>query len=167
MATTPYSTQTDLENLVSVAQLAELANDTAGASSADPTIVAALINRADRIIDSKAGQVYTVPFDPTPTTGNCTAIPSLVAEISKTYAIYFAMLRRFGVTGVSKDWQAMKADADQMLDDISNELVQLDGSPTVASQETSMVTPTSDAMTDFYDVYNPLNDFIDDSMGNI
>ncbi len=236
MAYGPYSTQTDLENLISAQQLAQLTSDnprqiaftvsgvvTAPAAgdtysnnaqtvtivscalvngngtivgsstgailaaglltkvtgngdaaisysaetASDTNVVAALISRADRLIDSKAGQVYTVPFDPTPVTGNCTAIPSLVSQISVTYACYFAMLRRFGVSGISKDWQALKADADQQLDDLSNELVALDGDPTVASPESNMVTPTTDSMTDFYDPNNPLNGFVDDTIGNI
>ena len=81
-----YCTQNDLEQRIGIRQLAELTNDTAGATTADSVVVQAIIEKSDREIDGKAGQVYTTPFT-IPT--NCTSIPSLIKQISIDYSIYY------------------------------------------------------------------------------
>lgn len=159
VATTAYCTQQDLENRIGVSQLAQLTNDTAGSTTVDANVVAAMIERSDRLIDAKAGQVYSVPFDPTVDTGNCDSIPTAINQISIDYTLYFCFLRRFGNAGVSKDWIDAKAKADTMLDDISNELIALDGNPTVKSKEANMVTQTSTPLIDFYDSNSTLYNF--------
>lgn len=161
-----YCQQSDLEARIGVRMLAQLTNDVANSTTPDSNVVASLIKRADRLIDAEAGQVFEVPFDPTPVTGNCKFIPSVINQISIDYALYEAMARRFGVSGVSKDWQAVKAAADLRLQNVSNELTELDGEPTVLSSESDFVTPTDDALTDFYDLNNPISGFIDQSTGN-
>lgn len=57
-----YCTQADLENRISAQKLADLCNETSGATSATATIVNSLINKADAFINGYAGQVYTTPL---------------------------------------------------------------------------------------------------------
>lgn len=58
-----YCTQTDLENRIGGAtRLAELCNETSGATSATAAIVNSLINKADAFINSYAAQVYDTPL---------------------------------------------------------------------------------------------------------
>jgi phage gp36-like protein len=123
---------------------------------ADSSVISAIIEKADREIDSKAGQVWTVPFT-VPT--NCTAIPSLIKQISIDMSIYYCFMRRFSETEVPKQWQDLYAKALQKLDDVSNMLVALDGNPTVLSQEAYMAPPTTVPIIDFYDSDNPLSLF--------
>jgi phage gp36-like protein len=114
------------------------------ASMPDPTIVTGILTKVDREIDSKAGQVYTVPFI-VPT--NCTSIPSLIKQIAIELAIYYCFSRRYSEVGVSQQWTDIyKADC-QKLEDVSNLLVFLDGNPTLASAEANIVAP--DVQVDF------------------
>lgn len=57
-----YSTQTDLENRIGVANLAQLTNDTAGTTTPSAAIVATLIQRADALINTKCKNIYDIPL---------------------------------------------------------------------------------------------------------
>lgn len=150
-----YCTQNDLEQRIGIRQLAELTNDTAGATTADSVVVQAIIEKSDREIDGKAGQVYTTPFT-IPT--NCTSIPSLIKQISIDYSIYYCFLRRFSTLEVPKQWIEVYKSAQQKLDDISNLLLQLDGSPTLFSAEANVVAPTGNII-DFDDTSSSVSFF--------
>ena len=130
-----YCTQGDLENRIGMLQLAQLTNDAANPTTADTTIVTAIITKACTEIDSKAGQVYTVPFT---VPDNCVSIPKIVKQLSIDMSVYYCFARRFSEAGVPKVWLNLYTAAtkvDGKLDDISNLLVQLDGSPTLLSSE--------------------------------
>jgi phage gp36-like protein len=149
-----YCSQSDLEARIGVLQLAQLTNDTAGATIADAVVVQALIEKSDREIDSKAGQVYTTPFM-IPT--NCTSIPSLIKQISIDYSIYYCFNRRFSTLEVPKQWIEIYKSAQEKLDDVSNLLVQLDGDPTLFSVEADMVA--NNIPIDFNDTNSPMSMF--------
>jgi hypothetical protein len=102
------------------------------ASIPNAAIVVAMIDKADREIDAKAGQVYLVPF----VAGvNCTSISSIIKQISIDCAVYNCFLRRFSEMEVPKQWIELYKKAIASLDDVSNMLVFLDGAPTIASGE--------------------------------
>jgi phage gp36-like protein len=117
------------------------------ASIPDATIIAGILDKADKEIDAKAGQVYTVPFV-VPT--NCTAIPSIVKQIAVDMATYYCFMRRFSEMEAPKQWIEAYKNALTRLDDISNMLLFLDGSPTIASAESNMSVSNSSRI-DFTD----------------
>ncbi len=135
-----YCTVLDIQNSIGMEQLAELSNDTAGASLPDTIVVAALIEQADRIIDGKAGQVYTVPFS--------SPVPDQIIQISRNYAIFFLFGRRFTTLGIPDSWKEIKKQMDQLLDDISNMLVDLPNA-TLKSQEANVVPKEDYPAADF------------------
>lgn len=124
----------------------------AGASKSDnslpdPTIVNDMIQMADNEIDGKVGCTYGVPFV-VPT--NCTAIPTLIKEISMDMAIYNCFMRRFSETDVPKQWIEKNKEAtgeNGKLQKIAELLIHLDGSPVVIAKEAEMVA--SDRVLDF------------------
>ena len=122
----------------------------------DSTILSAIIEKSDREIDGKAGQVWTTPFIPST---NCVSIPSQIKQISVDYSVYYCFLRRFSSMDVPKQWVEAYKYACQKLDDISNMLIELDGTPTVRSAEADIITPTTDPEMDFYNPDSPLSRF--------
>jgi hypothetical protein len=122
------------------------------ASIPDATIVSAIIAQSDREIDGKAGQVWTVPFT---VPDNCVSIPSIVKQISIVFSLYYCFLRRFSETDVPKQWIELYKKMCDNLEAISNQEIQLDGMPTVASSEADIVAP--DKQLDFADPNSPLN----------
>jgi hypothetical protein len=146
---TGYCTQTDLERSIGTTRLAELTDDTTqNPITPDSTVVSAIIEMVDDMIDAKAGQVWTVPF----VAGtNCTTVPTIIKQISRIYSIYFCFLRRYAETNVPLEWVNLYKVAQQSLDDVSNQLLQLDGSPTLYSKEASMVTQSTDPVINFFD----------------
>jgi hypothetical protein len=73
----------------------------------------------------------------------------LSKQIAIDYSIYYCFLRRFTEIDVPKQWVELYKDAKDKLDDVSNMLVQLDGSPTILSGEASIVSNTP--LLDFND----------------
>ena len=124
------------------------------ASLPDATVIAALIAQSDREIDGKAGQVWTVPFI---VPDNCVSIPSIIKQISIVFSLYYCFLRRFSETDVPKQWIELYKKMGDTLEAISNQEIQLDGTPTVASSEADIVAP--DKQLDFADPNSPLNNF--------
>jgi phage gp36-like protein len=108
-------------------------------------VVTALIAKADTKIDSLAGQVYTVPF---------TTVPDLIKNISIDLSCYFALQRRPINVPMPDEWQKAYDDAIQILEDISNMLVKMPTSATIASAEADMVTGNQTKI----DFYNPDNE---------
>jgi hypothetical protein len=133
-----HLTALTLDDTGSVATLLTGAPPT-DSSLPDATVVAALISKSDRDTDAKAGQVYTVPFI---VPDNCTAIPSVVKQISIDCAIYHAFMRRYGNMKVPDEWKKAYEAAEKAREDISNQVLELDGNPTVASQEADFEAPT-------------------------
>jgi len=135
-----YCESADLTARIGTLRLAELTNDTSGATTADSTVVTALITRADTIIDAKMTGVYTTPFAST---------PKLIKQCSIDIAIYNAFLRRFANMEVPKEWIEAYKQAMQMLDDIADLKITLDTAPTVQSAESAIEAPTK--LIDFWD----------------
>jgi len=137
-----YSTQIDLEALVGQSTLVSLTNETVGATIVDSTVVAAMIAKADIVIDAKAGQVYVVPFSP---------VPSIIKTVSANLAICYCMARRFATMEMPKQCADIKKETDQLLDDISNELDYVPDSTKISSVESDFIAPTSALPIDFND----------------
>jgi phage gp36-like protein len=144
LVSTHYCTFTDLERKLSRATLAQLANDTASATIADPVVIETILTNTDATIDSKAGQVYTIPL---------TMPEPLVTRIAIDIACYEAFQRRPVNMEMPKDWQVSRDKADKQLEDISNMLVRLSDSQTVVSEESNMNTSNT-ARIDFSDENN-------------
>jgi phage gp36-like protein len=107
---------------------------TAGAPQSDAFspnsgVITALIARADNCIEAYAGQVYTVPF---PTT------PDIVKEISIDLACYYAFQRRPLNMEMPKEWEDIYKSAMDKLEKISNMLLRLPATATIASAESNM-----------------------------
>jgi phage gp36-like protein len=153
MPATAYCTYTDIQARIGTKQLVELTSDTPNEETTyDTTNLAAIIAQVDRqIIDPKAGQVWTVPFA---AGTNCTAIPTAIVGLSADLTVYLLFARRALSVPIPDQWKARYDAAIKLLDDISNQLVQLDGAPTVASTEALMVPPTAAPVIDFFDSNN-------------
>jgi phage gp36-like protein len=136
---THYCSQLDIENRISRLTLAQLTNDTANATTADVSVVDAILTNINATIDSLAGQVYTVPF---------TTVPPLVRRIAIDLACYEVMQRRPVNMDMPKGWQSAHDKAMKQLEAISNMLLRLPATATVASSESAMVTGNS-ARIDF------------------
>jgi phage gp36-like protein len=116
----------------------------------DATIISAILTKVDREIDSKAGQVYKVPFV---NVDSITFIPSLIKQIAIDLSTYYCFSRRYSEAALPKQWADIYKDACQKLEDVSNLLVYLDGSPTLASAEADFVTGNAQKI-DFYNTDN-------------
>lgn len=57
-----YCSEYDLQTMIGIQTLAELTNDAANSLDTNSEAIENIITQADAIIDSKAGQVYTVPM---------------------------------------------------------------------------------------------------------
>ena len=121
----------------------------------DPAIIAAIIEQSDREIDGRVGQVYVVPLA---VPDNCVSVPSLVKQISIVFSVYYCFLRRFSESDVPKQWIELYKKMQEYLDGISNQELQLDGEPTVASDEADIQT-ASEKEIDFYNSSSPLSRF--------
>ena len=78
-----YCTQSDIEKLISTAELAELTSESGG--TPDAAVVAEAIAKADAEIDAYSGMRYQVLFDP---------VPAMVQSLSTDMAIYHLVSRR-------------------------------------------------------------------------
>lgn len=58
-----YSTQTDLENRIGSKTLAQITNDTAGATTSTTAVVNSLIQQADAVINGKLSRSYATPVE--------------------------------------------------------------------------------------------------------
>lgn len=133
-AATYYCTQTDLENRISSVTLAQLTSDTANSTTPDATVIATILARVNAVIDAKAGQVYTVPF---------TTVPDIIKQIAISLAVYDSFQRRPTNIEMPKMWQTERDTALKTLEDISNMLVSMPDTATIASAESSMVVGNS------------------------
>jgi phage gp36-like protein len=143
-----YCVQADLEARVGKEQLALLTNDTAGTELSDPTVISALIERADTIVDARMTGLYATPFDP---------VPKIIKQCSVDIALYNAFLRRFASTEVPKEWVATYKQATDILDLIANLEIQLDTNPSVSSSEADIVSPVR--LIDFNDSDNAASNY--------
>ena len=141
-AATYYCTQTDLENRISRLTLAQMTSDTANSTTPDATVVATILARVNAEIDSKAGQVYTVPF---------TTVPEIIKNIAIDLACYEVFQRRPINMAMPKDWEQARKMAQQQLDDVSNMLVRLPDTATIASTESAINTDNSIPLISFTD----------------
>lgn len=125
-----YCTQSDIEARIPRARLAELTNDIANSDAPDSGVLSALVSRAQTIIDGKAGQVYTVPF---------TAVPDVIKEIAIDIVCFYCFQRRITNIEMPKSVEASYADALSRLEAVSNMLLKLPTSATIASAEADVV----------------------------
>ncbi len=150
VVSTHYCSQFDLENRITRLTLAQLTNDTASATTPSPTVLETILTNVDAIVNGKAGQVYTIPL---------TMPEAKVTQIAMDLAVYQVMQRRPVNIAMPKEWDDAYKAACTDLEDISNELLRLSDSQTVASVEANVVTPTTDPVVDFYNTSNPMSIF--------
>ncbi len=144
-----YCVAADLENRISSLTLAQLTNDTANATTYNATVVTAILDKIDAEIDAKAGQVYTVPF---------TTIPAIIKQIAIDLACYAVFQRRPVQMDMPKDWEIAYKNANERLDAISNMMLKLPDTATIASAESAMDDDEVDAIS-FTDTDNLMSDF--------
>jgi len=104
------------------------------------SVVTALILRADAKIDSKAGQVYNVPFSP---------VPDLIKQLSISFWVYFAFQRRPTNVEIPKSIQSAYDEAEKILEDISNQEANLPDTATIRSEEGSINTDNAQDAINF------------------
>lgn len=147
-----YANQTDIENRISVKTLAQLTNDTANATTANATIVAAILTNVDATIDAQVGGQYVTPFSP---------IPALIKRIEVDIACYEFLQRRPTGMEMPKHWQVAYDNAKKQLNDIAIGLLELPASATIETTQSSI--NTSNAVDAIFftttDVNNTMQDF--------
>ncbi len=109
-----YSTQTDIEEQVSPAELIELTDDT-GAGTVDTSALARAIADAGAEIDGYCGARYTVPFSPA---------PAMIRKLSVDIAVYNLFSRRSNLK-IPEDRQKRYDNAVRFLRDVSRGLISL------------------------------------------
>jgi len=109
-----YSTQTDIEEQVSQAELIELTDDT-GAGTVDTSAAARAIADADAEIDGYCGTRYTVPFSP---------VPAMIRKLSVDIAVYNLFSRR-STLKMPEERQKRYDNAVRFLRDVSRGLISL------------------------------------------
>jgi phage gp36-like protein len=109
-----YSTQSDLEEQISQAELIELTDD-AGGGSVDVSALTRAIADADAEIDSYCGGRYTMPFSP---------VPVIIRKLSVDIAVYNLFSRR-AVLKIPEDRQKRYDNAIRFLRDVSKGLISL------------------------------------------
>jgi phage gp36-like protein len=148
LVSTHYCNQFDLERRISREILSQYTKDTTNPTIPDPTVIESTLANVDAIIDAKAGQVYTIPL---------TMPEPKVKQIAIDLACFAIMQRRPAGVAMPKEWDDANKQALKDLEDISNELLRLSTSQTVASTESNIVTPTASPVVDFYDVNNGMS----------
>jgi len=149
VASTHYCSQTDLENRISKQTLCDLTNDTANSTEPDVTVIDALLTNVDATIDGLAGQVYTVPF---------TTVPDLIKRIAIDLACFEVMQRRPINMAMPEGWKAARESAMKQLEAISNMLLRLPDTATIASAESNMQASNWQRI-DFSDTDNSESDY--------
>ena len=145
LVSTHYCNQIDLEKRITRLILAQYANDTTGATIASGVVIEQILANADAMIDAKAGQVYTIPL---------TMPEPKIKQIAIDLACFAVMQRRPAGVGMPKEWDDANKAALKDLEDISNELLRLSDSQTIASTESNMVAVTNVPLVDFFDSTN-------------
>jgi phage gp36-like protein len=129
-----YSTQTDLEEQISQAELIELTDD-AGSGSVDTSAVARAIADSDAEIDSYCGSRYTMPFAP---------VPVMIRKLSVDIAVYNLFSRRV-LLKIPEDRQKRYDNAIRFLRDVSKGLISLGAdAPAEPSDGLPQATRTKD-----------------------
>lgn len=109
-----YSTQSDIEEQLSQADLIELTDD-AGAAEVDTSVVARAVADADAEIDSYCGGRYTTPFSP---------VPVMIRKLSVDIAIYNLHSRR-STLKIPEERQKRYDNAIRFLRDVAKGLISL------------------------------------------
>ena len=129
-----YSTQTDLEEQISQADLIELTDD-AGSDSVDTSAVARAIADADAEIDSYCGSRYTMPFSP---------VPVIIRKFSVDMAIYNLFSRR-SIMKLPEERQKRYDNAIRFFRDLAKGLISLGAdAPSEPSDGLPQATRTKD-----------------------
>jgi len=129
-----YSTQSDLEEQISQAELIELTDD-AGSGSTDASAIERAITDADAEIDSYCGSRYTMPFSPTPV---------IIRKYSVDMAIYNLFSRRSALN-VPDDRQKRYDNAIRFLRDVAKGMISLGAdAPSEPSDGLPQATKTKD-----------------------
>jgi phage gp36-like protein len=87
----PYCTQNDLENLIPMAELAELSSENGAIPNA--LVIAEMIDRVTAEIDSYVSVRYAVPFD---------SIPVIIKGLALDMVIYHLYSRRSAVPPIRR-----------------------------------------------------------------
>ena len=143
-----YCNQTDLEYKLSTATLAALTNDTANATTPNANVLELILSNVDATIDAEVGEIYEVPFDPT---------PDIIKRIAIDLAVYECFQRRPVNIEMPKMWQEARDKAMKQLEAISDMLLQLPATATIGSTKSAIVA--NDLLIDFNDTNNPMSDF--------
>lgn len=139
-ATSGYCTQSDLETRIGAVVLGQLTNDNATDplnAEPDPTVVSALILKADTFIDNALSSVYDVPFGAS--SASATETPALVKQMSIDLACYYAMQRQPVTYKISDDWNNIYKDTLAQLerlqtkDDALNDATMISTSPSITN----------------------------------
>jgi phage gp36-like protein len=150
IVSTHYCTFTDLERKISRTTLAQLTSDTANPTIGSAVVVESILANVDATINALAGQVYTVPF---------TTIPDIIKRIEIDLACYEVMQRRPVNMDMPKEWQTARDAAMKQLEAISNMLLYLPDTATVASAESAINTDNAIGQVSFTDSNNPMSDY--------
>lgn len=134
-----YCTESDLAKLLPENVLINLSNDTAGATTINSTIVAEMIDQADREIDSYVSIAgHAVPF---------TTVPPLVANLSAKMAIWNLHLRKYFNSEI---WRKTYEDCLRILTRIAEGKMALLPTTDTATSETSSGCETSSRRQKFH-----------------
>lgn len=99
-----YCTQTDIETLIPMKELAELTTESG--DTPDSSVIDAIISKAESEIDSYASACYVTPF---------ASIPDIIRSLSVDMAIYHLYSRRSAVPIIRR---TRYEDAIQFLGDV-------------------------------------------------
>jgi phage gp36-like protein len=128
----PYSTLTDIENLIEEDELIQLTDDD-GTGAVDTDIIDNAVADADAEIDSYCMERYTVPFS---------SVPVMIKKLSVDIAVYNLFSRK---QGAPEDRAKRYQDAIAFLKDVAKGTASLGAdAPVETSQDTIMVTHSKD-----------------------
>lgn len=112
-----YCSDTDIVNMIGLAQLTQLSNDTVNSTIPNNTVVEAIIQRAQDYIDNQLSGTYTVPF---------TTVPVIIRDACVSIAIMNLFLRRFSIMEVPKNWVSAYDGAYKLIDNLASLTQRLD-----------------------------------------
>ncbi len=135
-----YSTQADIEVMVSPTRLIELTDDSQ-AGSVDAAVLDACIATADAYIDGYLRGRYTLPIQTTP-------LPPELVAISRDLSIYEIYSRK-GEGGVPEEVRNRRKDAQQRLADIAKGILVLGIAPPDAHQSVPILVDKTEADQEF------------------
>lgn len=126
-----YCTIDDLQVRIGTQYLAQITNDEANGTLPDAAVVNEMIKIAAVEIDNILSGTYTTPITP---------VPPIIRKICTDIAIYHAMMRRFSIMEVPKQWIKAYTKAIDDLDKIASMENALPNTNVVTSHEAEIVS---------------------------